>query len=330
MSPSVAVRPEAGLEVYLVGGALRDEWLGRPVTERDWVVIGATQDDLIQRGFRQVGKDFPVFLHPLTGEEYALARTEHKTAPGYRGFVVHADPHVTLEDDLRRRDLTINAVARAPNGVLVDPFGGIADLRDRRLRHISPAFVEDPVRILRVARFAARYDALGFQIAHETQELMQRMVENGEIDALVPERVWTELVKALREERSWRFFEVLRAIGALARLFPELDALWGVPQPAHYHPEIDTGIHALLVLRQVTRLSLDPVVRFAALTHDLGKALTPREHWPRHHGHERRGVPQVESLCNRYKAPREYRDLALLVAGWHTHCHRAMELQPAT
>ncbi len=325
-----ASQPEAGLNVYLVGGAVRDELLGRTVYERDWVVVGATQDELIRRGFRRVGKDFPVFLHPITKEEYALARTERKTAPGYRGFVVHADPGVTLEDDLRRRDLTINALARTPHGAIIDPFGGMDDLQQRLLRHVSPAFVEDPVRILRVARFATRYDSLGFHISHETQALMSRMVQDGEVDALVPERVWTELVSALGEERPWRFFEVLRAVGALARLFPELDALWGVPQPAHYHAEIDTGIHAMLVLREAARLSPDPLVRFAALTHDLGKAVTPPEEWPRHHGHEQRGVKQIEALCDRYKAPREYRDLAILVARWHTHCHCAAELQPAT
>ncbi|CAK0777378.1 fused CCA tRNA nucleotidyltransferase/phosphohydrolase [Gammaproteobacteria bacterium] len=319
-----------GLTIYLVGGAVRDELLGRPVAERDWVVVGTTPEELKRRGFRQVGKDFPVFLHPITKEEYALARTERKTARGYRGFVVHADPSVTLEDDLRRRDLTINALARAPDGTLVDLFGGLDDLRNGRLRHVSPAFAEDPVRILRVARFAARYDHWGFHIAHDTHALMRSMVEDGEVDALVPERVWAELVKALGEERPWCFFEVLRTVGALARLFPELDALWGVPQPAQYHAEIDTGIHAMLVLRQATRLSPAPVVRFAALTHDLGKAVTPQEEWPKHHGHEQRGVKPIKALCDRYKAPREYRELAVLVARWHSHCHNAAKLRSAT
>ncbi len=330
MSSHASIPPEAGLTVYLVGGAVRDEWLGRPVTERDWVVVGATQDEMTQRGFQPVGKDFPVFLHPLTKEEYALARTEYKTGPGYRGFAVHADPSVTLEDDLRRRDLTINAMARCSNGALVDPFGGLADLRQGILRHVSSAFVEDPVRILRVARFASRYDPLGFRVFEETDELMRRMVNEGEVDALVPERVWTELVKALREEHPWRFFEVLRAVGALARLFPEWDALWGVPQPVHYHPEVDVGIHTMLALRQAVRLSPDPMVRFAAISHDLGKALTPPEAWPKHHGHEQLGLQPLDTLCKRYKAPRKYRELATLVVRWHTHCHRATELQPAT
>ncbi|CAK0746043.1 fused CCA tRNA nucleotidyltransferase/phosphohydrolase [Gammaproteobacteria bacterium] len=330
MRDTLDTRPESGLTVYLVGGAVRDELLGRSVAERDWVVVGSTPEELMRRGFRQVGKDFPVFLHPITKEEYALARTERKTARGYRGFVVDADPGVTLEDDLRRRDLTINALARAPDGTLIDLFDGLNDLRNGRLRHVSPAFAEDPVRILRVARFAARYDYCGFHLVHDTRVLMQSMVEEGEVDALVPERVWAELVKALGEERPWCFFEVLRSVGALVRLFPELDALWGVPQPAHYHAEIDTGVHAMLVLRQAARLSPEPVVRFAALTHDLGKAVTPPEEWPKHHGHEQRGVKQVESLCNRYKAPREYRDLAVLVARWHSHCHRATELRSAT
>lgn len=330
MSDLANISPEAGLTVYLVGGAVRDELLELPITERDWVVVGATPEDLRRRGFRQVGKDFPVFLHPVTNEEYALARTERKTARGYHGFEVHANPNVTLEDDLRRRDLTINTLARAPDGSLVDLFGGVDDLRNGLLRHVSPAFTEDPVRILRVARFVARYDRWGFRIAHDTYALMRCMVEDGEVDALVPERVWTELVKALREERPWRFFEVLQEVGALARLLPELDALWGVPQPAHYHPEIDTGIHTMLVLQQAVRLSPSPVVRFAALTHDLGKALTPKEEWPKHHGHEHRGVQPVETICNRYKVPREYRDLAVLVARWHIYCHKAEELRPAT
>lgn len=322
--------PETGLNVYLVGGAVRDELLGLPVKERDWVVIGATPEELLRRGFRQVGKDFPVFLHPLTNEEYALARTERKTAPGYYGFTVHASPEVSLEEDLRRRDLTINALARAADGSLIDLFGGLDDLRQGRLRHISPAFSEDPVRILRVARFAARYAPRGFQVTPATRTLMERMVAAGEADALIPERVWTELVKALKEDHPGVFFEVLRACGALARLFPELDALWGIAQPVQHHPEIDTGIHTLMVLHQAARLSPDPVVRFAALTHDLGKGLTPKEELPKHPGHEERGVALIQALCARYKAPREYRDLAVLVARWHQHCHKAMELHPTT
>lgn len=323
-------QPEAGLTVYLVGGAIRDELLGLPVKERDWVVVGATPKELIKRGFRQVGNDFPVFLHPITKEEYALARTERKISLGYHGFTFQTEPHITLEEDLKRRDLTINALARNADGALIDFYGGIADLHNKCLRHISAAFSEDPVRILRVARFAARYELLGFNVAPTTIQLMRDMVAAGEVDALVPERVWNELVKALSENCPWRFFEVLRTVGALARLFPELDALWGIPQPAHYHAEIDAGEHTMLVLRQATRLSPSPVVRFAALTHDLGKALTPAEYLPKHHGHEQRGVPQIKKLCNRYKAPREYCDLALLVARWHLHCHNAADLRPAT
>jgi len=322
--------PETGLTIYLVGGAVRDELLGLPVKERDWVVVGATPEELQQRHFRRVGKDFPVFIHPVTNEEYALARTERKTAPGYHGFTIHAAPDISLEEDLQRRDLTINAIARAPDGSLIDPFRGLDDLQQKILRHVSPAFSEDPVRILRVARFAARYDRLGFRVADETYALMQHMVASGEVDALIPERVWNELVKALKEDHPWCFFEVLRACGALARLFPELDALWGVPQSANHHPEVDTGIHTLMVLRQAARLSPDPVVRFAAVTHDLGKGLTPKESLPKHHGHEERGVHLVKALCKRYKAPREYQDLALLVARWHGHCHKAAELRPAT
>ncbi|CAK0759912.1 fused CCA tRNA nucleotidyltransferase/phosphohydrolase [Gammaproteobacteria bacterium] len=322
--------PETGLTVYLVGGAVREQLLGLPVKERDWVVVGATPEELIQRGFKQVGKDFPVFLHPVTSEEYALARTERKTGPGYYGFEIHADPQVSLEEDLIRRDLTVNAMAQSLEGVFVDPFGGRQDLERRLLRHVSPAFVEDPVRILRVARFAARYERLGFQVAEETSTLMQQMVRNGEVDALVPERVWAELVKALGEEKPWRFFEVLRTCGALARLFPEINALWGVPQPEKYHAEVDTGAHAMLVLRQAARLSPSPLVRFAALTHDLGKADSPPNQWPSHVGHEERGVRRVQELCKRYRVPREYHDLAMLVVRWHTHCHRIGEMRPNT
>jgi tRNA nucleotidyltransferase (CCA-adding enzyme) len=318
------------MQVYLVGGAVRDKLLGLEPKERDWVVVGATPEEMRARGFRQVGKDFPVFLHPETQEEYALARTERKTAPGYKGFEVHAAPDVTLEDDLRRRDLTINAMAEAPDGALVDPFGGHEDLRLGVLRHVSPAFAEDPVRVLRVARFAARYARWGFRVAHSTNALMRRMVQDGEVDALVPERVWAELARALTEERPSRFFEVLRGCGALRRLFPEIDRLFGVPQPEKHHPEVDTGVHVMLVLDQAARLSPEPRVRFAALTHDLGKGETPPEQWPRHIGHERRSVELVERLCERLRAPNDYRELAVVTARNHGLCHRALELRPGT
>jgi len=318
------------MKTYLVGGAVRDSLLGRPVEERDWVVVGETPESMIARGFKPVGKDFPVFLHPKTREEYALARTERKTAPGYRGFVVHAEPDVTLEQDLLRRDLTINAMALDEKGRLIDPYGGARDLEDRLLRHVSPAFGEDPVRILRVARFAARFAHLGFRVAEETFDLMRDMVAAGEVDALVPERVWAELARALSEPSPRAFFEVLRECGALARLCPEIDRLFGVPQPAEHHPEVDTGLHTLLVLDQAVRLSPDPVVRFAALTHDLGKGLTPKELWPKHHGHEKAGLGALESLCLRLKVPNAYRKLAEKVMSYHGLCHRALELRPAT
>ena len=318
------------MQTYLVGGAVRDKLLGRSVTERDWVVVGATPKDLLAQGFKPVGRDFPVFLHPATREEYALARTERKTAPGYHGFIIHAEPSVTLEEDLRRRDLTINALAEDPDGRIIDYYGGLQDLKQKILRHISPAFAEDPVRILRVARFAARYAPLGFTVAPETRSLMQQMVASGEVDALVPERVWQELVKALSEPAPSVFFKVLRACGALARLLPELEQLFGVPQPPQHHPEIDTGLHTLMVLDQAARLSEDPKVRFAALTHDLGKGATPPEQWPRHIGHEVQSVSLIEGLCARLKCPRAYHDLAVLVARYHGHCHRALELKPTT
>lgn len=320
----------AGLEVYLVGGAVRDLLLGRTPTEYDYVVVGATVDEMLARGFRLVGKGFPVFLHPETQEEYALARTERKIAPGYHGFAVQADPSVTLEEDLRRRDLTINALALAPDGRLIDPYGGQADLEARVLRHISPAFAEDPVRILRVARFAARFAELGFRLAPETLALMQDMVEAGEVDALVPERVWQELVRALAEPRPSQFFEVLRACGALARLFPEIDRLWGVPQKAEWHPEVDCGVHVMLVVDMAARLSGLPEVVFAALCHDLGKGSTPPEILPSHHGHEERGLPLVDALCDRLRAPNRFRELARLVTAEHGLIHRVGELRPAT
>lgn len=318
------------MEIYLVGGAVRDELLGLPVLERDWVVVGATPDELLARGFRPVGKEFPVFLHPHTHDEYALARTERKTAPGYHGFSFHAAPAVTLKEDLARRDLTINAMARDAQGRLIDPYQGRRDLEQRWLRHVSPAFTEDPVRILRLARFSARYAALGFRIAPETLVLMRAMTAAGEVDHLTPERVWAETARALSESQPGRFIETLRACGALARIFPELDRLFGVPQPPGHHPEIDTGVHTLLALEQAVRLGADPVTRFAVLVHDLGKGATPPAEWPRHLGHEQRGAELVRTLCQRMHIPNMYRELGVLTARFHTHCHRALELRPKT
>ncbi len=318
------------MQVYLVGGAVRDGLLGLPVKERDWVVVGATRDDLLRRGFREVGRDFPVFLHPDTHEEHALARLERKVAPGYRGFSVEFGPEVTLAEDLARRDLTVNAMARGPDGVLVDPYGGQGDLQARLLRHVSPAFTEDPVRILRVARFAARFAPLGFTVAPETLALMRDMVRRREIDALVPERVWQESEKALREPSAGDFFRVLRDCGALAAVYPEIDALFGVPQPQKWHPEIDTGVHTLMVLDQAAGLTDDPRTRFAALVHDLGKATTPSAEWPSHRGHEERGVELIDALALRLRIPSEYRELAVLVARHHGNVHRAGELRPQT
>ncbi|MEY6432622.1 multifunctional CCA addition/repair protein [Thioalkalicoccus limnaeus] len=318
------------MKAYLVGGAVRDRLLGRPVTERDYVVVGATPDQLTALGFQQVGRDFPVFLHPETKDEYALARTERKIGPGYHGFVVHAAPDVTLEQDLARRDLTINALAEDEQGRLIDPHGGQADLAARILRHVSPAFAEDPLRILRVARFAARFASLGFQVADESMDLMRDMVAAGEVEALVPERVWQELAKALGEPRPSVFFTTLRACGALARLWPEIDRLFGVPQPAKWHPEIDTGLHTMMVVDQAARLSDDIGVRFAALTHDLGKGSTPAEMLPSHHGHEARSHALVWALCERFRVPHRIRDLALITARLHGKVHKLDELRPAT
>jgi tRNA nucleotidyltransferase (CCA-adding enzyme) len=315
------------MEIYLVGGAVRDRLLGLAVQDRDWVVVGATPEDMTARGFKMVGADFPVFLHPETKEEYALARTERKSGVGYKGFTVYAGADVTLEQDLARRDLTINAMAEDATGRLIDPFNGEADLERGILRHVSPAFVEDPVRVLRVARFAARF---GYPVAHETLALMREIVACGELEALVAERVWAELERALGERAPRRFFEVLREAGALARVLPELDALFGVPQPPEHHPEIDTGVHTLLVLEQATRLSGDARVRFAALLHDVGKGATPPAEWPKHHAHEERGVERVRALCQRLRVPNDYRDLALLVTRYHAHCHRVAELRDAT
>jgi tRNA nucleotidyltransferase (CCA-adding enzyme) len=318
------------MQVYLVGGAVRDELLGLPVKERDWVVVGGTREELEQRKFREVGRDFPVFLHPQTHEEYALARRERKTAPGYRGFSVEFGPEVTLEEDLGRRDLTINAMARHSDGTLVDPHGGKRDLDARLLKHVSDAFAEDPVRVLRLARFAARFEPLGFRVAPDTLALMKRMVLANEVDALVAERVWQESEKALAEPAPGAFFRVLRECGALARIYPEIDALFGVPQPARWHPEIDTGVHTLMVLDQASILSGDSKVRFAALVHDLGKAKTPPSEWPGHRGHEERSVSLIETLAARLKVPGDYKDLAVIVARYHGIVHRAFELRPKT
>ncbi len=318
------------MKTYLVGGAVRDKLLGIEPKELDWVVVGSSPEEMLKLGYMQVGKDFPVFLHPKTKEEYALARTERKTAPGYAGFSFHAAPDVTLEEDLLRRDLTINAIAEDDDGSLIDPFNGQQDIRDGLLRHVSDAFAEDPVRILRIARFAARFAHFGFKVAHDTNKLMRDMVSNGEVDALVAERVWKELSTALSEDSPQSFFKVLRGCGALKNLFPEIDALYGVPQPEHHHPEIDTGVHVMMVLEQSAKLSDDPKVRFAALTHDLGKATTPKSEWPRHIGHEKRSLKLVEKLCDRFKVPNDFRALAKITAEYHTHCHSADELKAAT
>ena len=318
---------ENSMKIYQVGGAVRDKYLNRPCKDKDWVVVGATPEKLLALGYTPVGRDFPVFLHPKTHEEYALARTERKTKPGYTGFSVYAAPDVSLEDDLCRRDLTINAMAEDSNGQLIDPFNGLADLRAGILRHVSPAFVEDPVRILRVARFAARF---GFRLADETLALMTEMVKNHEVDALVAERVWQEMVRALGEEQPTNFFEILRQCGALAHIFPEIDRLFGVPQSPKHHPEVDTGEHVMLCLQQARLLTNDTQVLFAVLTHDLGKGTTPAEQWPKHTGHEERGVELIEALCQRYRVPSQYRDLAILVGRYHTHCHCIAELSPET
>lgn len=315
------------MQIYQVGGAVRDTLLGLPVKDRDWVVVGASPEQLLQQGFKPVGRDFPVFLHPVTHEEYALARTERKVGRGYSGFAVHAAPDVTLEQDLARRDLTINAIARAADGQLIDPYQGEQDLRDGILRHVSPAFSEDPVRILRVARFAARFN---FRIADETLQLMRDMVSCGEVDALVAERVWQEFARGLMEAHPSRMLRVLRACGALARLLPEVDRLFGVPQPAEHHPEIDTGEHVLLVLDHAAQCGWSLPVRWAAMLHDVGKGLTDPSLWPAHPRHERAGVASVLAIGERLRVPLECRDLARLVTAYHGHIHRALQLHPRT
>ena len=320
------------VKTYVVGGAVRDALLGLPSQDHDHVVVGATPEKMVELGFRPVGKDFPVFLHPKTHEEYALARTERKTAAGYKGFVFHTDPSVTLEEDLIRRDLTMNAIARDEDGQLIDPFHGQADIKNRLFRHVSPAFLEDPVRILRVARFAARFsiDPIQFSVAPETMTLMRNMVDAGEVDALVPERVWQEIAQGLQEVKPSRMFDVLRECGALKKLMPELDTLWGVPQPPKHHPEIDTGVHIMLVVDYAAQQGYSLAIRFAALMHDLGKGTTFPEQWPSHHGHEQRGVELIEALCSRLRVPNDCRDLAVMAARDHGNVARAFELRANT
>lgn len=316
------------MRIYTVGGAVRDAQLGLPVQDRDYVVVGATPDEMVAQGYTPVGQDFPVFLHPKTHAEYALARTERKSGMGYKGFTVYASPEVTLEEDLHRRDLTINAMAMDETGLIIDPYGGLADLQAKVFRHVSTAFTEDPVRILRVARFAARFT--DFSLAQATLKLMRQMVSAGEVDALVPERVWQELSRGLMEERPSRMFLMLRECGALARLLPEVDRLFGVPQPPQHHPEIDTGIHVMLVIDWAARQGYSLPVRFAALMHDLGKGVTPPEFWPKHHGHEAKSVELVRALSERIRVPADCRDLAIAVARDHGNVHRALELRSAT
>ncbi|HSC83696.1 MAG TPA: multifunctional CCA addition/repair protein, partial [Pseudomonas sp.] len=318
------------MHIYKVGGAVRDRLLGRPVTDIDWVVVGSTAEAMLAQGFRPVGDDFPVFLHSQSGEEYALARTERKSGQGYGGFTFYASPDVSLEDDLIRRDLTINAMAEDDQGQVIDPYGGQRDLEARVLRHVSPAFAEDPLRVLRVARFAARYAALGFSVATETLALMRQLAESGELRALTAERSWKEISRALLEPRPDVFIQVLRDCGALAELLPEVDALFGVPQTASHHPEIDTGVHNLMVLQQCAEHQQPLTVRWACLLHDLGKGTTPEAEWPRHIAHEVRGLKLIRAVNARCKVPKDCAELALLVGEYHTHGHRALELKPST
>lgn len=318
------------MQIYKVGGAVRDRLLGRAVTDIDWLVVGASAEEMLAQGFRPVGDDFPVFLHPKTQEEYALARTERKSGRGYGGFTFYASPEVTIEEDLTRRDLTINAMAEDEHGQVIDPYGGQKDLDARLLRHVSPAFAEDPLRVLRVARFAARYAPLGFSVADETLALMRELSASGELSALTPERSWKEISRALMEERPDVFIQVLHDCGALKAMLPEVDALFGVPQPEAHHPEIDTGAHVLSVLRQCAEHKQPLTVRWACLLHDLGKGLTPPEEWPRHIAHEHRGIKLIKAVNERCKAPRDCQELAVLVGEYHTHSHRALELKAST
>jgi tRNA nucleotidyltransferase (CCA-adding enzyme) len=318
----------ANMQVYCVGGAVRDELLNLQVKDKDFVVVGSTPQAMLDAGYRPVGKDFPVFLHPKTHEEYALARTERKTAAGYKGFAVHASPEVTLEEDLARRDLTINAIAKGADGTLIDPFNGLADIQAKTLRHISAAFAEDPVRILRAARFAARFN--DFTVAPETIKLMQQMVQAGEVDALVPERVWQELSKGLMEAKPSRMFDVLRDCGALQKILPELDILWGVPQPPQHHPEIDTGVHVMMVIDYAAKENFNLPIRFAALMHDLGKGNTPADVLLRHIGHEIRSVDLVKEVCRRLRVPNDCKELAHIVAKFHGKLHQASKMRSDT
>lgn len=317
------------MDIFLVGGAVRDKLLGFPIRERDWLVVGATPQQMLDLGYRQVGKEFPVFLHPDSHEEYALARTERKTGKGYTGFICYSSPDVTLEEDLQRRDLTINAMAETDDGQLIDPYGGKEDLDNRVLRHVSPAFSEDPLRVLRVARFAARYHHLGFRVADETLALMKSITESGELEHLVPERIWKEIESALGERSPAQFVRVLRACHALAIILPEVDRLFGVPQTEKYHPEIDTGEHTLMALEQASCISSSTLMRYAVLVHDLGKGLTKKEYWPAHIAHEAKGVKPIRTIGERLKVPKNHTALAELVARYHTHCHRALEMRPA-
>jgi tRNA nucleotidyltransferase (CCA-adding enzyme) len=318
------------MQVFLVGGAIRDKLLNLSSKDKDWVIVGSSPDEMLSKGYTQVGQDFPVFLHPNTQEEYALARTERKQGKGYTGFICDSSNSVTLEEDLIRRDLTINAMAQAEDGSLIDPYGGQKDLDKKLLRHVSPAFTEDPLRVLRVARFAARFKHLGFSIAEETMELMKQITNTGELDHLVAERVCQETTRALGEASPQTFFEVLRKIGALKVLFPEIDALFGIPQPEKHHPEIDCGIHTMMVLEQASKLSENTAIRFASLTHDLGKALSDPANLPHHYGHEKTGLKQIKALCKRFRFPNSFKELALLVSEYHTHIHKALELKPQT
>lgn len=318
------------LNIFLVGGAVRDQLLDRKIIEHDYLVVGSTVDEMLSLGFTQVGKDFPVFLHPKTKDEYALARTEKKAGQGYTGFTCYASPDVTIEEDLIRRDLTVNAMALADNGDIIDPYNGQKDLQNKVLRHVSSAFVEDPLRVLRVARFAARYFKYGFTVAEETMTLMSKIALSGELEVLSAERVFKELQRSLEEEHPEVFIEVLKECGALKVLLPEIDKLWGVPNPVEWHPEVCSGIHTIMVLQQAVKLSDKPSVRFAALCHDLGKGITPEQHWPKHHGHEKSGLPLVKAVCKRLKVPTEYLQLALKVCEFHLHCHKAFELKAST
>lgn len=316
------------MQTYIVGGAVRDELLGFAVKDKDFVVVGSTPEAMLAAGFKPVGKDFPVFLHPETRDEYALARTERKTAKGYKGFAIHASPEVTLEQDLARRDLTINAIAKTDNGQLIDPFNGVADIQSKTLRHVSEAFAEDPVRILRVARFSARL--VDFNVAPETMALMRQMVDAGEVDALVAERVWQELAKGLMEAKPSRMFEVLRACGALQKILPELDRLWGVPQPEQHHPEIDTGVHVMMVIDYAASRNFSLPIRFAALMHDLGKGTTPRELLPKHIGHEQRSANLLKEVCKRLRVPNDCKELGVMTARFHGKLHQAPQMRHAT